>query len=86
MERTIHYKPQHVCSRQIDVVVKDGIVKDVRFVGGCPGNTLGVSALTKGRKVEEVIQLLEHVECPRSGEFKTSCPQELSKALKAAIE
>ncbi|MBQ7250347.1 MAG: TIGR03905 family TSCPD domain-containing protein [Bacilli bacterium] len=85
MERSISFKPEHVCSREINVVVEDGIVKDVRFVGGCPGNTLGVSTLTKGRKVEEVIALLEHIECPRSGSFKTSCPQELAKALKQAI-
>ena len=85
MEKTIHYTPEHVCSRQIDVVIEDGIVKDVHFVAGCPGNTLGVSALTKGRKVEEVIALLEHIECPRSGSFKTSCPQELAKALKSSL-
>ena len=86
MEQTIHYKPEHVCSRQIDIVVEDGVVKDVHFVGGCPGNTLGVSALTKGRKVEELIGMLEHIECPRSGSYKTSCPQELAKALKTSLQ
>lgn len=86
MEQTIHYKPQHVCSRGIDIVVEDGIVKDVHFIGGCPGNTVGVAALAKGRKVEDLIELLEHVECPRSGSFKTSCPQEFAKALKTSIQ
>ncbi len=85
MEQSIHYKPEHVCSRQIDVVIEDGIIKDVHFVGGCPGNTLGVSALAKGRKVEDVIALLEHVECRSTGAYKTSCPQEFAKALKSAL-
>lgn len=85
MEKSISFKPQHVCSREINVVVENGIVKDVRFVGGCPGNTIGVASLAKGRKAEDVIALLEHVECPRSGPYKTSCPQELAKALKEAI-
>ena len=85
MEISISFKPEHVCSREINVIVEDGVIKDVRFVGGCPGNTLGVSALAKGRKIEEVIELLEHVECPRSGSYKTSCPQELAKALKQTI-
>ena len=85
MEQTIHYKPEHVCSRAIDIVVDDGIVKDVRFTGGCPGNTQAVAILAKGRKVEELITALEHVECPGSHGHKTSCPQEFAKALKSSL-
>ncbi len=86
MEQTIHYIPQNVCSREINVVVEDGIIKDVQFVGGCPGNTLGVSALAKGRKVEDVIALFENIECRGSRTRKTSCPQEFAKALKTSIQ
>jgi len=82
MEKTLSFTPHNVCSRQINVVAEDGIVKKVTFVGGCPGNTIGVSRLAEGRPIEEVIQLLEGVVCPRSGAAKTSCPQELAKALK----
>ena len=85
MEQVIHYKPEHVCSRQIGVVVEDGIIKDVRFEGGCSGNTQGVAALCIGRKVDDVIALLEHIECKATREYKTSCPAQLAKALKTSL-
>ncbi len=44
------------------------------FVGGCPGNTVGVAKLAVGQKVEDVIALLKGIQC-RNG---TSCPDQLS--------
>ena len=79
---TVNYKTRGVCSRQIDIEVEDGIVKDVRFIGGCNGNTQGVAALVKGRKVEEVVNLLEGIDCGGRG---TSCPDQLAKALKETL-
>jgi len=81
MEQTYIYKTEHVCSRQIEITHEDGIVKKVVFVGGCPGNTQGVARLAVGHTVEELIQILKGVPCPRSGEFKTSCPDQLARAL-----
>ena len=74
----IEYKPRGVCSFNIIVEVTDDIIDSVKFVGGCRGNTQGVSALCKGRKVDDVIGLLEGIQC-RNG---TSCPDQLAKALK----
>ena len=82
MEKTITYKTHGVCSRQIDIVIEDGIVKSVHFVGGCNGNTQGVAALAAGRKVEELIPLLDSINCGGKG---TSCPDQLAKALKEAL-
>lgn len=79
----ITYTPQGVCSRQITVEVEDGIVKDVKFIGGCNGNTQGVAKLAVGRKAEEVIELLKNTNCNGRG---TSCPDQLSKALEQALE
>lgn len=79
---TVNYKTRGVCARQIDIEVEDGIVKDVRFIGGCNGNTQGVAALVKGRKVEEVVDLLEGIDCGGRG---TSCPDQLAKALKETL-
>lgn len=78
----VNYKTRGVCARQIDIEVEDGIVKDVRFIGGCNGNTQGVAALVKGRKVEEVVDLLEGIDCGGRG---TSCPDQLAKALKETL-
>lgn len=76
------YTPQGVCSMKINFDVEDGIVKKVQFVGGCNGNTQGISRLVEGMKVEEVISRLEGVNCGGRG---TSCPDQLAKALKSTL-
>ena len=75
----ISYKTKGVCSRLINIDVEDGIVKKVKFEGGCNGNTKGISALGEGMPVDEVIDRLEGIKC---GFRDTSCPDQLAKALK----
>lgn len=79
MERTIEYIPHGTCSRKITITEDNGIVKKVEFLGGCPGNTQGVAKLCVGRNVDELITILEGTMCGSRG---TSCPNELSKALR----
>lgn len=74
----ITYKTQGTCSRQIDIDVENGIVVEVKFTGGCSGNTQGVAALVKGMAVEEAIKRLRGIHC---GPRPTSCPDQLAKAL-----
>ena len=59
------------------IEVEGDLIKKVKIVGGCAGNTAGVSRLAEGRKIDEVIELLKGIRC-RGG---TSCPDQLSKAL-----
>lgn len=73
---------KEVCSKQIVVSIKDGIIVDAEIVGGCPGNTLGVTKLVKGMKVEEAIDKLEGIPC---ADKTTSCPDQLTKALRFAL-
>ncbi len=75
----ISYVPKGVCSRQINIEAEDGIVKNVEFIGGCNGNAKGISSLTRGMRVEDVIERLENIQCGSKG---TSCPAQLAKALK----
>ena len=75
------YTTQGTCSRAIEFKVTDGVLTACRFVGGCPGNTVGVAKLAIGRKVEDVIALLKGIPC-RNG---TSCPDQLARALEAEI-
>ena len=75
----ISYKTNGVCSRLINIELENGIVKKVKFDGGCNGNTKGISALVEGMKVEDVINRLEGIKC---GFRDTSCPDQLAKALK----
>ncbi len=78
MTKHIEYATSGTCSRAIIVDVEDDVIVDCKFVGGCSGNTQGVAALVKGRKVDEVIGVIKGIKCgPRS----TSCPDQLAKAL-----
>ena len=78
--------PQNVCSRQIIVDHEDGIIQHVQFIGGCQGNTQGVAALLVGRKIDDIIPLLEGIKCRGSRNGQTSCPQELAVGLKNALK
>ena len=82
--KTYTYQPKGVCSRQIEVEVdEDRVITDVRFVGGCSGNTQGVAALVIGQKADDVIPKIENIRC---GGKTTSCPAQLAIALKRALE
>ncbi len=72
------YQTTGVCSRIIEFDVENNKIKSVKFNGGCRGNTTGVSKLCVGRDIDEIINLLEGIEC-RNG---TSCPDQFAKALK----
>ena len=72
------YKTHGTCSQQILIDVNDDdVIENVQFIGGCTGNTQGVSKLVKGMKVDEVITRLKGIQC-RAG---TSCPDQLAQAL-----
>ena len=77
------YKTRGTCSRSIQFDVVDGVVRDVRFEGGCNGNLKGIGKLVEGMPAQRVAELLEGTSCgPRS----TSCPDQLAQALKLAFE
>ena len=74
------YKTKGTCTREIELEVEDGKVTYVNFIGGCDGNTKGLSSLVQGMEVDEVINRLSGIRC---GLRKTSCPDQLAKALAA---
>ena len=71
-------KTSGVCARLVSFELEDGIVSDVKFVGGCSGNTQGVARLAEGMKAEELIEKLSGIRCGFKG---TSCPDQLAKAV-----
>ena len=79
---TYSYAPQGVCSSRIDLELEGDIIKSVRFTGGCNGNLQGISRLVQGMKAEEAIARLEGIRC---GWKPTSCPDQLSHALREAL-
>lgn len=72
------YVPQGVCSMKMVFEIEGDIIKSLKIIGGCAGNTLGVSKLVEGRKIDEVIKILKGIPCGFRG---TSCPDQVSKAL-----
>ena len=74
------YRPRGVCSQEMDFEIEDGVVRNLRVLGGCSGNLQGIARLVEGMPVDEVIKRLEGVRC---GFKPTSCPDQLAKALKA---
>lgn len=77
------YIPRGVCSRQINLEINDGIIESCEFIGGCAGNTQGICALVKGMDAEEAVKRLKGIDCRGRG---TSCPDQLSYAIKEALE
>ena len=75
----MNYTTHGVCSRSISFEVKNNQITDVHFVGGCSGNTQGVSKLVEGMDIDEVIKRTDGILC---GARPTSCPDQLARALK----
>lgn len=78
----IKFKPKGVCSQAIRLELTDGIVHNVRFAGGCPGNTQGLCRLVEGMEAKEVVSRLKGIRC---GFKPTSCPDQLASALEQVI-
>lgn len=76
------YTTSGTCSSQIDLELEDGIIRSVAFTGGCNGNLQGISRLVAGMPAKEAIERLQGIQC---GWKPTSCPDQLSKALTAAL-
>lgn len=73
------YNTHGTCSIRITFDVKDNKVYNVKFIGGCKGNTQGISALVEGMDIDEVIKRTKGILCRNN----TSCPNELALALEA---
>ncbi len=77
------YTPCGTCSRRISFDIDDaGCLHNVRFDGGCPGNTRGVASLAEGRPAAIVASLLRGTPCRDRG---TSCPDQLAQAIDSAL-
>ena len=78
-----NYTPKGVCSRNMQIEVDDnGVIVNVKILGGCSGNLQGISSLVIGMKAEDVIARLEGIRC---GFKNTSCPAQLAEALKLYV-
>ena len=75
-----HYQTHGTCSTGIDLEIdQQGVITYCKFIKGCKGNTEGLNRMVIGRKADEVAALLAGVPCKGD----TSCPDQLSKAIRA---
>ncbi len=81
MKKTV-YQTTGTCSKQIELEMEGDVVRSVRFVGGCHGNLQGIAKLVEGMYATDVIQRLNGIQC---GLKKTSCPDQLCRALEQAL-
>lgn len=77
------YKTNGVCSREISFDLNDGIVTNINFIGGCPGNLKMISKILNGWKKEDIIKMCKGNIC---GIKNTSCADQLAQALEEITE
>lgn len=75
------YFTKGTCSRIISFDLDGDVVHNIHFESGCNGNLKAISILVEGQTVGEIEKKLGGVEC---GSRKTSCSDQLSKAVRAA--
>lgn len=79
----VKFLPHGVCSKLMELKVKDDIIQSFEAVGGCSGNLHGIGMLIKGQDVHEVAKRLRGLPC---GSKSTSCPDQIAICLEAYIE
>jgi uncharacterized protein (TIGR03905 family) len=77
------FTPRGVCAKKIHFELESGILRRLRFQGGCPGNLEGLARLADGRPARELMELLAGLTC---GNKETSCPDQLARALDRALK
>ena len=80
---TYRFRPRGVCSQEMQVDVDDqGIIQELRVLGGCSGNLQGIASLVKGMPAQEAITRLKGIRC---GGKPTSCPDQLAQGLEKIL-
>lgn len=76
------FKTTGVCAKEIQFDIEDNKIKSVNFIGGCPGNLIGISHLVKDMEIETAIAKLKGISCKTK---ETSCPDQLAQALESYL-
>lgn len=78
----ITFKPQGVCSVQLDFDLDGNTLHNVSFTGGCNGNLKAIGRLVEGRDAREIADILRGNDCKMRG---TSCADQFAKAIDESI-
>jgi len=78
----VTFKPQGVCSVQLDFDLEDGKLHNVKFQGGCNGNLKAIGRLVEGRDAKKIAGILRGNDCKGRG---TSCADQFAQAIDSAL-
>lgn len=73
---------RNICPRSISFSIEDGKVYNIKFQGGCPGNTKAIAKLLEGADAQYVVDMLKGNDCGGKG---TSCADQLARGVEAAL-
>lgn len=79
----IKYNTKGICAARVECDIEDGVIRNIRFLGGCDGNHKGLAALAEGMRPEEAAKRLRGITC---GHRDTSCPDQLALALEDFLQ
>ncbi|WP_234122772.1 TIGR03905 family TSCPD domain-containing protein [Clostridium hydrogenum] len=82
MNKHVNYKTEGVCAKEISFDIIDGAIMNVKFSGGCKGNSAGIERLVEGMDAEDVILKLKGIDCHGG----SSCPNEFVKAIEECLK
>jgi len=80
--KSFTFNTEEVCSKSIKFDIDGDIVRNVKFIGGCPGNLQAISCLVEELPIDKIIEKLSGIKCGNKG---TSCPDQFAKALKSVL-
>lgn len=71
-----------ICAMQISFSLDNGNIHNIKFLGGCPGNTSALSKVLEGTSAQRVVDLLKGNDCDGKG---TSCADQLACGVEKAL-
>ena len=77
------YKTKGTCSTKIHFEINDGKIRNISFENGCNGNLKALSVLAEGMEASELVSRLKGIRC---GGKKTSCGDQLARAVEEAVK
>ncbi|MBR3632373.1 MAG: TIGR03905 family TSCPD domain-containing protein [Elusimicrobiaceae bacterium] len=80
--QTYSFTTQGICPSGISFALENGKIYDIRFDGGCPGNTAAIAKLLQGTEAKRIVELLKGNDCGGKG---TSCADQLAIAVEQAL-
>ena len=75
-------KTHSICAKQISFDLDGDTLHNVKFHGGCPGNTVAIGKLLEGTSAKRAVDLLKGNDCGGRG---TSCADQLATAVEKAL-